>query len=111
MLAYILVSKRPVPTGSLRGHPGAKQQLANFLLFYEVNRVTKSKSYRYDYAETFAALVYWTCSKSVMDQSTNFTEKSLSYDKIPKKSAIASISLSVATTPFNGDPDQILSRS
>jgi len=46
-----------------------------------------------------------------MDQSTNLTEKSLSNDKVPKKSAIASISLSVATTPFNGDLDQILNLS
>jgi len=56
MLAYILVSKRPVPTGSLRGHPGAKQQLINLLHLVKQNGISTPPSLIYDYAEVFSNL-------------------------------------------------------
>lgn len=56
MLAYILVSKRPVPTGSLRGHPGAKQQLINLLHLVKQNGISTPPSLIYDYAEVFSKL-------------------------------------------------------
>jgi len=56
MLAYILVSKRPVPTGSLKGHPGAKQQLVNFRYVFEKNGISTPPSLIYDYAEVFSNL-------------------------------------------------------
>ena len=56
MLAYILVSKRPVPTGSLRGHPGAEQQLVNLSHLAKLRGITNPPTFIYDYAEVFSKL-------------------------------------------------------
>jgi len=56
MIPYILVSKRPVPVGSLAGHPGARQQLRNFGHIFERKGVSNPPGYIFDYAEEISKL-------------------------------------------------------